>query len=897
MKRNRQTLLAALLWAAAGGFVACSQDDDMNSYRSLEDGQSVNEGPSATRGGEPVVCSILTDEAGQVQSKVEAFVNGGGTSVVENITNLYIAGPINQTDIDYIKNLQYLDSLSLEKADVYDSENKPTNLLADESFAKMKAEAAVYLPKSINCLGACCFREANIRAIYMDEVDSLGVARIDSEYNPYNIIRYDDISDWYQTGGFQFIRCSKLETVRLSNQLTKLSPWMFAGCTSLARLELPSSVTELGRGAFLKSGLEEFSMNSVSSLEPQVFRSCSGLKTVRVSDKVVTLPPYTFKECTSLQQVLFPSSVREIEKETFMGCTSLRRIELPPNVRTIQERVFRSSGLEEFTMGDNLVDIGPSAFYDCDKLTKVVPGKSVKTIGDYAFCDCDALTEFTFPDIRELGSYVLADCDLLKTVVWPERIKTIAYGVFNGCKKLSFEIPDYITGIEGYAFFGNTFSTLTIPASVTYIDPYAFSHCNNLQSLKIGSMNGSIWSNAFSECANLEEVEIQACASIGEGCFGSCPKLKRVFIGDAGSEIGGGAFGSCKSLEVVTINQVLKIVQNAFIWCYALSDMSLPEGLETIGYDAFKGSAIRHIVIPSTVKSVGSEIFGYCPLASVQWLSKRVNVPFLGCYNPNLLLYVPEGVTVDSRHKNVITEGKAKKLVLSQSSSFHCPESFTAEEVVFQEDFSSSTWKDVATGNGVAARWNTLVLPFAVTSIASENKGALAPFGSDEVANGQAKPFWLCEMTADGWKDVVKIEANKPYLYAMPNNPNYLDEYNIQDVVSFSAKNVTIEQTPDEWTSSPTGPEGWALTPTYAAIEAQPAIYNINWKGFYDLANVWHPAGNCFRPNNRSTNAFEAYIQPLATTRASYISLGGKTTTRSTRPLGKVPQREDMLIK
>ena len=508
MKRNRQTLLAALIWAAAGSFVACSQDDDMNISRLLGNEQTVNEDPSHTRGGDPVVCSILTGEAGQVQSKVEAFVNGGGTSVVENITNLYVAGPINQTDINYIKNLQYLDTLSLEKADVYDTEGKQTNLLAEESFAEMKAEAAVYLPKSVNCLGASCFREANIRAIYMDEVDSLGVAERYAGYNtPYRIITYDDVPDYaYHTGGFQFIQCTKLETVRLSERLTKLSPWMFAGCTSLARLELPSSVTSLGRGTFLKSGLEEFSMNKLSSLEPQAFRSCAGLKTVRVSDKVVTLPPYTFKGCTSLQQVLFPASVREIEKETFMGCTSLRQIELPSNVRTIKESVFKSSGLEEFTMGDYLVDIGPSAFRDCDKLTKVVPGKSVKTIGDYAFCDCDALTEFTFPDIRELGSYVLSNCDLLTTVVWPERIKTIPGGTFYYCPKLEFEIPDYITGIDGSAFYGNTFSTLTIPASVRYIDPYAFSECDELKSLKIGSMNGSIWNNAFSECDNLEEV-------------------------------------------------------------------------------------------------------------------------------------------------------------------------------------------------------------------------------------------------------------------------------------------------------------------------------------------------------------------------------------------------------
>lgn len=297
-------------------------------------------------------------------------------------------------------------------------------------------------------------------------------------------------------------------------------------------------------------------------------------------------------------------------------------------------------------------------------------------------------------------------------------------------------------------------------------------------------------------------------------------------------------------------------------------------------------------------------------MTDIRWLSAE-NVPELfECSrsdhskpNPNLLLYVPDNVSVYSTQSlNTIRGGNITRLVISQSGSFYCPEPFTAEKVEFQEYFGYSLyefeyhgkWYNVYTGSGEPARWNTLVLPFTVTSITSEGKGALAPFGSDEVANGQAKPFWLCEMTSEGFKGVQRIEAHKPYLYAMPNNPNYLDEYNIQDKVSFFAENVTIEKTPDELSSSPTGPAGWALTPTYSHIDKQSNIYNINWRGFSDNDDVWHPVGNCFRSNVRATTAFEAYVQLPASTRAEYISLGGKATTRTKRQLGRIPQREDM---
>ena len=64
--------------------------------------------------------------------------------------------------------------------------------------------------------------------------------------------------------------------------------------------------------------------------------------------------------------------------------------------------------------------------------------------------------------------------------------------------------------------------------------------------------------------------------------------------------------------------------------------------------------------------------------------------------------------------------------------------------------------------------------------------------------DGIWKRFWLRELQADGtYKDVTAIEANKPYLIAMPNAEEYASEYCISGNVTFEADNVSLGETPE----------------------------------------------------------------------------------------------------
>ena len=92
----------------------------------------------------------------------------------------------------------------------------------------------------------------------------------------------------YEVGCFQ--RCSCLEEVVLPDSVQVISPYAFAGCTSLTTIKLPKHLQEIGTSAFYNSGLTEIEIpRSIKKIGDTAFVYCESLEKVTLPDTPIQL--------------------------------------------------------------------------------------------------------------------------------------------------------------------------------------------------------------------------------------------------------------------------------------------------------------------------------------------------------------------------------------------------------------------------------------------------------------------------------------------------------------------------------------------------------------------------------------------------------------------------------
>ena len=281
-------------------------------------------------------------------------------------------------------------------------------------------------------------------------------------------------------------------------------------------------------------------------------------------------------------------------------------------------------------------------------------------------------------------------------------------------------------------------------------------------------------------------------------------------------------------------------------------------GTTTLPTSAFSGmTALQSVSMPVKV-TVTSTPFVNCPhLAAIIWnASSAIPATFLPAnVNPNLLVYAQMSQWTDnisSSVRNLVHDGVAKSITLSDGSDFYCPKEFIAEQISYTHEYKQ------VTVIGQSAGWETIALPFNVQTITHQDatKGTLAPFAKNDA---YAHPFWLYRMLSSGEKFTAAdaIQANTPYIISMPNNSDYAERYNLAGKVTFSAKNAkVVASTALNPVQRGSGSAGITFVPNYAVTPQTSSILSINRDG----AVLNHAQGSVFR-SYRTSQPFEAYIQ------------------------------------
>lgn len=272
---------------------------------------------------------------------------------------------------------------------------------------------------------------------------------------------------------------SKIKRNNNTYDVLRIGENAFYGCQRITSVSIPSSVRIILESAF---------------------EWCPNLSSVKLSNGLKSIGKKAFSRCEKLTSIIIPSSVDNIGENAFASTRSLESIivensneiyDSRNNCNAIIETASNTliQGCKSTVIPENVVKIGPGAFWFCKDLTSMVIPNSVVTIGHGAFDNC-----------QELKSLKISNS-----------VKEIGYMAFSGCSKLeSITIPDKVSKIEDRTFSGCTnLTTVKLGSSIDYLGEEIFEGCPNLSKIFISAITPPSLAYATFNKMEVEPYEVE----------------------------------------------------------------------------------------------------------------------------------------------------------------------------------------------------------------------------------------------------------------------------------------------------------------------------------------------------------------------------------------------------
>lgn len=767
-----------------------------------------------------------------------ASVKVNNTDVTSSVTN-------NKYTISNIKANTTMEVVFGEEVNTVTINNITYNLNHNEKTAEVtsgtnKYSGKVIIPTSINCNG--------------------------TTYNVTSI------------GRSAFCECSGLTSITIPNSLISIGNFAFKYCDGLTSIDIPNGVTSIGEGAF---------------------QSCSGLTAVIIGNGVISIEVGAFYECSDLISVTIGNSVKSIRELAFYGCSSLTTVHISDLAVWCNISFYDSYS--------NPLYYAHHLFLNGTEVKDLEVPNSVTKIGNYAFSYCSSLNSVTIPNnIKTIGSYAFYGCSGLTSAFF----------------------TNSVTSIGGYAFYGcSSLASITIPVSVTSIGNSAFQHCSNMNLVKSEIMSPfSIAENVFDRISSGATLQIPkgtkskyqefigwtlnfkniieeegtttytlsiTASGNGSASYNSTTIKNKTqsftvnegtsaivtFSPDSGYQIANVKVNNTDVTSSVTNNKytISNITANTTI-VVAFEEEVTALTVEGVNYSVVSqtektvkvatGNYGQVLTVPATVTQNGKTwtVTGISndalkdseELAAVIWNPSAAFTATVS--NPNLLLYVKAEEYAPAAVKNVVVNGTANSITLTEAASgnnFYCPQAFTARSISYTHRYGMTT------GIGESRGWETLALPFDVQNITHETKGDITPFANRKIGDAK-KPFWLYELTGNGFVEAASIKAYTPYIISMPNNPQYDSQWLLNGNVTFAASNVTVGKTEDVNTATY---RDRTFVPNFVAKGAADGLYALNVNNDYTTNESGMTEGSKFVLNMRTVHPFEAYMTTASNAR------------------------------
>lgn len=283
----------------------------------------------------------------------------------------------------------------------------------------------------------------------------------------------------------------------------------------------------------------------------------------------------------------------------------------------------------------------------------------LRAIKEEAFRDSKNLVSIEIPDwVTTIGGFTFYGCQNLTSVNLPEGLTEIVYHTFYKCSKLSsIDLPHSVRKIGQDAFYGcKSLVSIKFPENLTEIESEAFADCSSLTAIQIPAQTNIIGCNAFHNSGVTSVIIDDAATKLNfndsntglRGTFGG--NVTDLYLGRSIDfyDLGQWTWGSLKN---VTVGGYVTSFNPIILDNCKLENLILKDGVKSIEGSPWTGNhyvdwSCMNLYLPKTITKIGKEVFSQAALNTlyVHWTDESVINSF-SLYRPLYLisLYVPKG--------------------------------------------------------------------------------------------------------------------------------------------------------------------------------------------------------------------------------------------------------------
>lgn len=448
--------------------------------------------------------------------------------------------------------------------------------IGTEAFAGSMLEQ-IEIPESVDSIGDCAFANCkrlktaniplNVRTLShtFQECDSLSTIYYNASNATVNLS-----STTFFNYDMPFYHCTQLKNIVFGETVESIPQYLFRFLETddELSLKLPSSLKVIGKSAFQSMNattIEIPANSSLTTIGEMAFYG-SKISSISLPETVDSIGTSAFGSCEELREVTVPKNVKSLYG-TFNSCDSLSTV------------YYNAVNATTYYYTVDNVQVYDWPFRTCYNIKKFVVGKGVERLDLALYGKNISEVEFKDPEslryIDDSFAYSVWRSNLPEGVNYVGKV-AVAYNAPSSsssqvetCASVQENVIDIKEGtvsLAGGFAYGQDFTSVNFPQSLTTIGTSAFRNCLQLKTIILPDNITALEYNVFSGCGNLSSVELpKYITEISGGLFYECSSIANIVIPDSVTSIGYNAFCGCSSLATITLPKNLKEVASTFI--------------------------------------------------------------------------------------------------------------------------------------------------------------------------------------------------------------------------------------------------------------------------------------------------------------------------------------------